>query len=234
MLDSNQNNEIYSSTINLVEQLKLPFIQILKQLELSSINNQYSNLRNIEISAEYAIKLIDNYILSLKIENKLIDVYPETFLVSSVLYNSVQYLESLAKMYGVDLKILIDNKSAPVTGNRIILETAILSLGMSLVEAVALNSKPILYFATHKSRYGVVAGVYTDEIKISSKLLREGRKFKGKSSQPLQSMLYSPGAGIFIADNLFNSLKLNILISKHKNLYGLGTILSCSKQLTLV
>ena len=51
MLDSNQNNEIYSSTINLVEQLKLPFIQILKQLELSSINNQYSNLRNIEISA---------------------------------------------------------------------------------------------------------------------------------------------------------------------------------------
>lgn len=234
MSSGNQNKEIYASTINLVEQLKLPFLQIIKQLELSTFDAKLHHLNNAKISAEYAIKLIDNYILSLKIENQEIDYYPETFLVSTVLNNSAQYLENLAKMYGVDLKILVENKTTPVMGNRIILESAILSVGMSLVEAVATNAKPTLYFATHRSRHGVVAGIYTEDIKISAKLLKEGRKYKGKSSQPLQNLLYSSGAGIFIADNLFNSLKLNMLVSKHKNLYGLGAILNCSQQLKLV
>jgi hypothetical protein len=136
----------------------------------------------------------------------------------------------------VKLELNITGKYEPVMAHKRGLESALVSLGSSLIEALGAQDKPkaSLQLATHRCRYGIVAGVYASNQDLTTDLLRQGRKLMGSARQPLVNLTYSSGAGIFVADSILKAMSLNLKASRHRHLYGLGAVMKGSKQLQLV
>ena len=221
--------------LHVAEELKVPFQQIARQAEYGQISGQ-GDLAKIQSTADMALKLLDSYSLgvSLSLEPELLIFEPIS--IASVLYDTSHELDKLAKNYGVSLELDIAGKYGPVMANRKGLQAALVSLGAALIEALpALESKQLkLHLATHRSRSGIVAGLYTDMQQINTSVLAKGHKLQGKSRQPLSGFTHTSGAGVFVAENILNSMDLKLHASRHQKLYGLGTILQLNPQLSLL
>lgn len=222
--------------LSVAEQLKLPLLQIARQAELAHLRDTV-NLDEIKNSAESALRLIDSYVLGMRLsrENQSA-VLLEPVSVSSVLYDTGEELEALAKFYGVKLELNIAGKFGPVLAHRKGLQAALTSLGASLIESLpALESPSLrLQLATHRCRYGIVAGLYSDTETLTTHALRQGRKLMGHSRQPLVNVSHASGAGVFVADAILRAMQLKLKVSRHHNLYGLGAVLQPNRQLQLI
>lgn len=221
--------------LHVAEELKVPFQQIARQSELSQLNGM-DNLKTIQSTADMALKLLDNYALGVRLALEPESMMYEPVSVSSVLYDASQELDKLAKNYGVTLELDIAGKFGPVMANRQGLQAALVSLGSALIEALpALESRQLkLHLATHRSRNGIVAGLYTDIEQINSSLLSRGKRLHGKSRQPLNKLTHTSGAGVFVAENILSAMDLKLHASRHQNLYGIGTVLQLNPQLQLI
>lgn len=225
--------------LSMADEIKMPLMQIARLAEYNSLvdgGQSRDNDKVIRATADSAVQLIDNYILGVRLAMEPQQFDLESISVSSVLYDSCQQLDALAKSYGIGLELDIAGRFGPVTANRQALQAALVSLGASLIEALpALQSTQLkLQLATHKSRYGIVAGVYTDTKQISAQAIRSGRKLQHNSRQPLLNMTHKSGAGVFIADSILRSMDLRLMTSRHHRLYGIGTVLKLNNQLQLV
>lgn len=218
--------------LSVAEELKLPLLQIARQAELG----KQTDLQQIQTTADTALHLLDNYILGVRLALQPAALDVESISVSSVLYDAGQQLDSLAKSYGVGLELHIGGKFGPVLAHRQGLQAALVSLGAALIEALpAMEGVQLkLQLATHRSRYGVVAGVYADTKELSQHALQRGRKLQPHSRQPLLQLTHSSGAGIFVADAILEAMNLHLTASRHHRWYGLGTILQPNHQLQLI
>jgi hypothetical protein len=221
----------------IAEELKLPFLQIARKSELSILENSTDNLKEIQTTADMAIRLLDSYLFGARLaleEDFRLSMEPVS--VSSVLYDTGQQLDSLAKLYGVDLQLNISGKFAPVMANRQALQSALVSLGYALIEALPnLGTKDLhLQLAAHRSRYGIVTGLYSGTEQLTVEALRQGRKLSGHARQPLVTLTHASGAGVFVADAILQAMDSELKPSRHHNLYGLGTVLQPNLQTQLV
>ena len=222
--------------LGLAEQLKLPLLQIARRAELSTFG-QYVDLAAIQATADSALRLIDSYVLGVRLaEEGQQALALEPVSVSSVLYDTAHQLSSAAKFYGVHLELSLDGKYGPVLANRQGLQAALTSLGMALIEALpALDSPSLtLELGAHRSRYGIVAGLYSDTETLTAESLRRGRGLLGKSRQPLVGVSHSSGAGVFVADAILQAMNLRLQTTRHHGLYGLGAVLQTNNQMQLV
>lgn len=221
--------------LSVAEELKLPLTQIARQAELGRLHGE-TDLAAIQSTADTALRLLDNYALGVRLSLEPADMALEPVSVSSVLYDTGQQLDALAKSYGVQLELAIPGRFGPVMAHRQGLQAALVSLGASLIEALpAQESRQLsLQLATHRSRYGIVAGLYADTPALSSTVLRQGRKLQHHSRQPLIGISHTSGAGIFVADTILRAMKLSLRASRHHRLYGLGTVLAPTNQMALV
>jgi hypothetical protein len=219
--------------LSVAEQLKLPLLQIARQAEQGGLEGAAS----IQTTAAAALQLLDNYALAvrlqLEVEAAPIDTEPVS--VSAVLYDAGQQLDALARNYGVELELHVAGRYGTVMTHRGGLQAALVSLGTALIEALpALESRQLtLQLATHRSRYGIVAGVYSDTPQLSRTTLERGRRLR-RSRQPLTNLTHTSGAGIFVADSILQAMRLRLHASRHHRLYGLGTVLPPNNQLELV
>ena len=151
-------------------------------------------------------------------------------------FQYTQQLGSLAKAYGVDLELNIAGKFGPVMAHRQGLQAALVSLGAALIEALPAqgNSQLKLQLATHRSRYGIVAGVYGDTKQLTNEALQRARQLQRISRQPLLNLTHTSGAGIFVADAILHAMNLSLKASRHHRLYGLGAVLQPNYQIQLV
>ncbi len=221
--------------LSIAEQVKLPLLQIARQAELSALTGR-PNLEEIQITADNALRLIDNYVLSVRLsyEKELLEM--EAVSVSSVLYDTGQELSSLAKSYGVNLELHIGGRFGTVMAHRVGLQSALVSLGSALIEALPAQEGPQLklQLATHRCRYGIVAGLYTDTEQLTTEALRQGRRLQGSTRQPLTNLTHTAGTGIFVADAILRAMQLKLKVSRHHRLYGLGAVLQPNHQMQLV
>jgi hypothetical protein len=134
------------------------------------------------------------------------------------------------------LELSIAGRYGPVLAHRQGLQAALVSLGAALIEALPAQESPQLrlQLATHRSRYGIVAGLYADTKQLSNEALQRGRELQRHSRQPLMNLTHTSGAGIFVADTILRAMHLNLRASRHRRLYGLGTVLQPNHQLQLV
>lgn len=223
--------------LSIAEQLKLPLLQIARTAESSLLKQNTNGLDEIQTTANMAIRLLDNYLfgarLALESEYQL-QLEPTS--VSSVLYDTGQQLDAMAKLYGVELELNIGGKFGPVMANRQGLQSALTSLGYALIEALP-NLQPkkfTLQLAAHRCRYGIVAGLYSETEQLTTEALRQGRKLHGHVRQPLATLTHSSGAGVFVADAILQAMDAELKISRHHRLYGLGTVLRPTRQVQLV
>lgn len=223
--------------LSVAEELKLPLLQIARQAEQAGLSGT-ADLANIQATADSALKLLDNYSLGVRLALEPGQLLTEPVSVSSVLYDTGQQLESLAKSYGVSLELNVAGRFGPVLAHRQGLQAALVSLGAALIEALPAQAgaKPqlTLQLATHRSRYGIVAGLYADTKQLSEETLQRGRRLQRHSRQPLLDLTHTSGAGIFVADTILQAMRLHLMTSRHHRLYGLGTVLQPNHQLQLV
>jgi hypothetical protein len=223
--------------LSVAEELKLPLLQIARQAEQTSLGGM-ADLASIQATADSALRLLDNYSLSVRLALEPGQLSTESVSVSSVLYDTGQQLEALARSYGVELELNVAGRFGPVLAHRQGLQAALVSLGAALIEALPAQAgaKPqlTLHLATHRCRYGIVAGLYADTKQLSEEVLQRGRRLQRRSRQPLLDLTHTSGAGIFVADTILKAMRLNLRASRHHRLYGLGTVLQPNHQLQLV
>lgn len=225
--------------LSVAEQLKIPLLQIARQSEVGLLINGSKNipdLESIQTTADAALRLIDNYVLGIRLSFEQNHLEIEPVSVSSVLYDSGEELSRLARNYGVDLELHIGGRFGTVMAHRQGLQAALVSLGSALIEALPALEQPQLklQLATHRCRYGIVAGLYTDTEQLTADALRHGRQLMGGSRQPLTGLTHTAGAGVFVADSILNAMQLKLKTSRHNGLFGLGTVLLPNNQLQLV
>lgn len=224
--------------LSIAEQLKVPFLQIARLAELGQLTTLAADdLKRIQTTADMSVRLLDNYLFGtrLALENEY-QLSLEPVSLSSVLYDTGQQLDATAKLYGVDLQLSLGGKYGPVLANRQGLQSALVSLGYALIEAMpSLNPKrPVLQLAAHRCRYGLVAGIYSEVEQLTAEALRQGRKLHGHSRQPLATLTHTSSAGVFVADAILQAMNSQLKVSRHHKLYGLGTVLRPNSQLALV
>jgi hypothetical protein len=222
--------------LGVAEELKLPLLQIARQAELAQLSGT-KNLTGVQAAAQTALQLLDNYVLGVRLALEPQHFPLEAVSVSSVLYDTSQQLDAFAKSYGVELELNIAGRYGPVLANRQGLQAALVSVGAALIEAIPALESPrqlTLHLATHRSRYGVIAGVYADTRQLSNEALQRGRRLQGRSRQPLLNLSQSNGAGIFVADAILHAMDLHLMASRHHRLHGLATVLQSNHQLQLV
>lgn len=224
--------------LSLAEQMKLPLLQILRQAELGlMIEDREKVLRGISANADVALKLIDGYVLSMRLaaeERHLMEM--ESVSVSAVLYDTAQQLHPIAKLYGVDIELSLDGKYGPVAAHREGLQSALVSLGYALIEALPASNAPQmkLQLAAHRCRYGIVAGLYADVDRLTADALRQGRKLFGDTRQPLPALSHAGGAGVFVADAILRAIGARLKVSHHHRRSGLGAVLQANPQMQLI
>lgn len=221
--------------LSVAEQIKLPLLQIARQAEVARLTGK-ADLATIENTAVTALRLLDNYALSVSLELDGQHFEMEPVSISSVLYDTGQQLDAMAKRYGIELQLSIAGRYAPVMAHRQGLESALVSLGAALIEALpALESPQLkLQLATHRCRYGVVAGLYSDTEQLTAEVLRQGRRLYGRARQPLANLTHTAGAGVFVADAIFKAMHSQLQVSRHHRLYGLGAVLQPNNQMQLI
>lgn len=223
--------------LSVVEQLKLPLMNIARRAELGGVHPDFDGLGDIRITADAALQLLDNYILGVQLATQEALVQQtEPVAVSSVLYSAGQRLQPIAKAYGVQLDVHIDGKYGPVMTHRKGLEAALVSLGYALVEALpAQDARQMrLQLSAHRCRYGVVAGLYCEAEQVTAEALRTGRQLYGRARQPLGGISHTSSAGVFVADAILHAMQAQLTTSRYRRLYGLGTVLQLNPQLQLV
>ena len=173
--------------LSVAEELKIPLLQIARRAENSLLEGPQADLKVIQSTADSALNLLDNYVLGVRLAMHPASLAVEPVSVSSVLYDAGQQLDSLAKNYGVSLELGIAGRFGPVLAHRQGLQAALVSLGAALIEALPAQDNPQLklYMATHRSRYGIVAGLYADTRQLTKQALERGRRLQSQSRQPL-------------------------------------------------
>lgn len=221
--------------LSVAEELKLPLLQIARQAEQAQLGGQ-ADLESMRATADTALRLIDNYALSVRLNLDPQEFTVEPVSVSSVLYDTGQQLGSLARNYGVELELNVAGRYGTVMANRQGLQSALVSLGAALIEALPALENPQLklQLATHRSRYGIVAGLYSQNPKLSNEALLRGKRLQGRSRQPLISLSHTSAAGVFVADTILRAMQLRLRASRHHRLYGLGTVLQPNNQVQLI
>ncbi len=224
--------------LSLAEQMKLPLLQILKQAELGQLlGTAEEQLGHVRVNADVALKLIDGYLLSMRLAaEEAYNIQQESVSVSSVLYDAAQQLHPIAELYGVTLEVSLGGKYGPVTAHRQGLQSALVSLGYALIEALPATNSPQLKLelAAHRCRYGIVAGLYADVDRLTAEALRQGRRLFGDTRQPLPALSHCGGAGVFVADAILNAIGARLKVSHHNKRSGLGTVLQANPQLMLM
>jgi hypothetical protein len=230
---SNQAIGLQALLLSVAEELKLPLMQIARQAELG-----LAEPKAVRGTAEAALQLLDNYALSVRLHLQPAELDLEPVSVSSVLYDTGQQLDALAKNYGIELELNVAGRYGTVMAHRQGLQSALTSLGAALIEALPAMESPQLklQLASHRSRYGIVAGLYTDTPQLTNTALIRGRQLQREkvSRQPLTTISHTSGAGVFVADTILRAMSLRLRASRHHRLYGLGTVLPPNNQMSLV
>lgn len=236
----------------LAEQLKTPLLHIGRTAELQSMyvsegasagtlsGTGHDWLRDIQHSADMSLHLLDGYLLSLKLNARPDEELSlEPVSVSAVLHDTAQELQHVAARYGVTLNLHVEGRYEPVMAHRQALRCALVSLGYALIEALpaAGVTQARLQLATHRTRQGIVAGLYSDLDGLTPQALRQAQHLHalgGHVRQPFVGSLPGSGAGVFIAEAILAAMQSRLRVGRYQKLPGFAVTLPASEQLQLV
>jgi hypothetical protein len=224
--------------LGLAEQLARPFLQVSHLAELARSDDAATaalRWQAVETISNASLQLVESYALSLRVHGKETPLELEPVTVSSLLYDTASALEPFAKQYGIEIELETGPKAQPVIADRTVLQSAMTSLGQVFVTAQAESeTSSVVRLAAHRSRYGVVAGLYGDVPQLGTDSLRRAHALQGKARQPLQKLVSGPAAGVFVADSLLQTLAAHLHVARYRNLTGLAATLQPSQQMQLI
>jgi len=221
----------------LAEQIKLPLLQIARRAELARLSSDTSLVESIELTADSALRLIDNYLLSTKLARVQNSLQLEPVSIAAVLNETAHELSKLAAQYECELELHLSGRYMPIMAHRAGLEAALTSLGYVFIEAQSIRShkhRPVIKLAAHRSKYGIVAGMFADLEGLSRDMYQRGRGLYGHTPQPLTQLVSTSGVGVFVADSLLKTMSTRLRLAHHQKLSGLAATFTPTNQLSLV
>ncbi len=246
-VDSEYGSDAYGGLfMAMAEELKLPLMHIARLAELESMRapvthtTKLSSLMDIQSTADMSLQLLDSYLLSLRLS-----LQPEARLelepvsVSAVLHDTVGSLRHVADQYGVELHLHVEGRYEPVMAHRQALQSAMVSLGHALIAALPsagvsdMKSRK-LQLATHRTKQGIVAGVYGELEGLTPRMFRRAQDLQGHVRQPMVAVLPGSGAGLFMADTLLGAMASRLRVGRFQKLPGFAVTLTASEQLQLI
>lgn len=236
-----QTDQLGRLFLTLAEELKLPLMYIARTAELEGMQLAGAAVspvwRDVRDTADMSLQLLDSYLLSLRLS-----LQPEAKLalepvsVSAVLYDTAHQLQAVAAQYGVELTLRVQGRYEPVLAHRQALQNAMVSLGYTLIEALPAAGVDSLRLelAAHRTKYGIVAGVYGQLDDLTPRMFRRALELQGHARQPLVSALPGSGSGVFIANAIVSAMASRLRVGRFGKLPGFAVTLSASEQLQLV
>lgn len=220
----------------LAEDLKLPIEQIARRAELALASGNSASLSTIQTTADMTLQLLDNYLLALRLlQNPQARFMVEPVSVAAVLHDARQQLAAMARQYRIALDLEVTARYEPVLAHPLALRSALISVGHAFIEALpAMDGEPKLHLAAHRTKYGIVAGLYCDAEALTPQALRRGHELHGQARQPLVSVLPGSGAGVFVAEAIMQAMSSRLRVGRHRKLLGFAVTLPPSPQLQLV
>lgn len=211
----------------LAEQLKTPLLQIALQAEL----NTNEPLETADI-ARSALRLIDGYVLATDTGQQTnLPLQPVS--LSATLQDTAQRLQVHARQYSCQLEVRLAGRYGPVMAHQTGLENALTILGQSFIEAQT-NPGQRIILGAHRTKQGLVAGVFTSGEAITTDMFRRAKALTGSARQPLTTGQVGNGAGVFIANSILERMASPLQVARHNALNGLASCFVPSQQLTLV
>ena len=232
------NDEATALFSNLAEQVRVPFLQISHISELALIKDDPEELKRlfkeVGVSSKAALRLIEGYILSLHLkQQQTLELEPIS--IGSVFYDVAHQVEEYAKSHDCDVRLSIKGKNQPVMTQREAVESALINLGYSFIDAIANTDKKVtITLGAGKNSAGVSAGVFSDSGELTSELFKKAKQLKGIAKQPLGLFTAGSGAGVFVADSLFEALGRQLRVAKMQSQKGLAVTLDPSHQLAII
>lgn len=237
-LDEKNTADLLSSV---AEQLKVPLTIIARQAEVSQLVDpaaaQQGIMRDVRVQADAALNLVDSYLLGLQLLREQGTLLLEPVSVSSMLVDTAHALDRYAKQYDVDLELRIGGKYEPVMAHPLGLRAALLSLGYTLIESQAAQQRTHrhqLSLAAHRTRHGIVAGVYGRYEDVSAAEWRRALTLYGRVQQPFMTLSGGSGAGLFVANTILQAMSARLRVGRYQRQSGLATTLLPSQQLQFV
>lgn len=222
----------------LAEELKSPLLRIARHAELLALNGDASDgIASMRMNADMTLQLLDSYLLSLRLTREPeVQFAVQPVSVGAILHEARGRLEDIAREYSVELELDIAGKYEPVLANDRALTTALVSLGYSLIEALpAMGTRQLrLQLAAHRTKNGIVTGMYCDADALTPETLRRARNLYGHTRQPFVGSISGSGAGIFVADAILQAMSSRLRIGRYQRLPGFAATLNSSQQLQLV
>jgi hypothetical protein len=225
--------------VSLAEELKLPLLQIARQAELGRATGQDSaaGFEHIQTTADATLQLIDGYLLGLRLHAEPDERFALTPVsISGVLHDTQAKLAKIAETYGVTLELNVQGRYGPVMVHPLALQTALVNLGLSLIEAMpAMNSGQLcLHLAAHRTRYGIVAGMYCEVEDLTPEVWRRAQSLQGQARQALVSVSPGSGAGVLVADAILAAMSSRLRVGRFQKQAGFAVTLPPSRQLAFV
>lgn len=215
------------------EQLKNPLLLISRQVEDA---RSFTDVEPIQQIADAGLTLIDSLLLSMRLHGDSSRSVLEPIALGAILYDVAHALELFAKQVGCRFEVEFGGRQQPVLVNPVALRAAMVNLGYDFITARTQTDqkRPVVTLAAHKSRWGFVAGLYSDLPGLNTAIFRRGQQLHGNSQSPMPSFSVGAGAGVFVADSLLRTMATNLRVSYHHKQSGLAATLLTSPQLSII
>lgn len=224
--------------LSFVEQLSRSFVQLRSVAELAGTQDAATaqmHWQTVQELSQSTLRLAESYALHLRTQGSLSDIQLEQVTISSLLYDTAQELQPFAKRYDVELRLEPGPRMLPVVADRALLRSAFAALGQVFVLAQSqADEKGVVKLAGHRSRYGVVAGLYGNLPHLGADSLRRARRLSGMAREPLHNLASGPVAGVFVADALLQSLEAKLHAARYCGMTGLAVTLDPGRQMHLI
>lgn len=215
---------------SVAEQLKEPLMVISRTAELVESQGEYPTSQHIQPMADMAVRIVDGFLLASELYGQqTLELEPVP--LGAVLEKTAHALLPYAKQRGVELEVQVSGRYGPAMAHRGSFEQALLMIGYSLIGA---GSSREVAFGLHKSKGGLVAGVFSNNLSLNADVFRRGKALFGTARQAMPEINATAGTGIFVADSLITHSASTLKVAQHNNLRGLAATLMPSAQLKLV
>jgi hypothetical protein len=219
---------------SIAEHVKQPLLYARQAAELAQHNAADFNPETVKSVANAGLLLVEHYLTWH--HSSPGDINDEQLGLAALMHDTADRLRVIAKSQQVSLRLGITGKHFPVIADQKLLSSGFSALGLAFIEAANTgNSKePEVIFGVHRSRWGLVAGVYSKDATIKADSFKRSLSLKGNARQLLPEASYSTMSGVAVADALFEKQAFRLRPSVHKGMTGLAVTLTPSPQLSLL
>ncbi len=241
MQNRGQQTDIQSQEqlfINVAEGISHTLLQVSRLSEVARTETperQTTRWQTVQDVTAASLALLEGYAMTLRLQQGMESPVVAPVATAVLLHDTARLLAPYAKQYGVQIELEVSSKLGPILSDRLVLQSALVSLGQVFIMAHAETEQPKpIRLAAHKTRYGIVVGLYGYGIEMSAAALRRAHTLRGKAFQPYTQLVSGPASGVFVADGLLRSVAAQLHAARYHNVAGLAVTVPACNQLQLI